>query len=150
MSSYTKSNAQQGRGTQLSIGSSPTAVLELKTIKLSGNKWDTEDTTNLNSSVKEFLATIQDAGEWDISGNRVSGDAGQEAIETAFASGALTAFTIQLPPLSGVQSTGDSYAFNAIVVERDFSIDVLKAVDFTCKLKVSGVVTMTAGTALGS
>lgn len=144
--SYTKSQAQYGRGTILAIGTTPITVAEVKTIKLSGRKWDTEDTTNLQSSAKEFLASIMDQGEWDIAGNRVSNDAGQIAMEAAFGSGALTNFTITLPKSGAQTTTGDVYGFSAVVVECDYAIDVLKAIDFTAKLKISGVMTMTAGT----
>lgn len=142
---YTKSNAQTGKGTQLAIGATPTPIMEVKSIKLSGNKWDTEDTTNMNSIEKEFVNTIMDPGEYSVAGNRVSSDSGQTAVETAFASGALTAFTITLPMTSAQTTKGDSYAFNALITERDFNFDVTKAIDFSLKLKVSGPITFTIG-----
>jgi predicted secreted protein len=142
---YIASQAQYGRGTVLAIGSTPTTVAEIKTIKLSGRKWDTEDTTNLQSSAKEFMASILDNGEWDLEGNRVSADAGQTAMEAAFVSGALSSFTITLPKTGAQTSKGDSWSFSAVITELDYSIDVTKAISFSCKLKISGTMTMTAG-----
>jgi hypothetical protein len=143
---YTKSAAITGAGTILSIGATPTPVAEIKSIKVSGRKWDTDDVTNMSSpGYKEFISTIIDPGEWALEGNRVSGDAGQAAMEAAFASGALTAFTVQLPVAGAQKTKGDCYTFNALVTEIDYSFETTKADSMSCKLKVSGAITLAVG-----
>lgn len=144
--SYTKSAAITGAGTILSIGTVPTPVAEIKTIKLSGRKWDTDDVTNMSSpGYKEFIATIIDPGEFALEGNRVSSDLGQVAMEAAFAAGNLNPFTVQLPKTSAQTTKGDAYTFSALVTEIDYNFETSKADSFSAKLKVSGAVLLVAG-----
>ena len=143
--SYNGSKAITGAGSILSIGSVPTAVGEIIDIKLSGRKWDTDDVTNMNSTMKEFISAIADPGEWSCTFNRVSADAGQVALEAAFASGVVTAFVIQLPKTAAQTTKGDSYTFNALVTEVNYSFEPTKADKGDCKLKVSGPITPVAG-----
>lgn len=148
--SYTKSQAGIGLGSILSIGSAGatptfTTVGEIKTINQSGRQVSTEDTTNLQSSAKEFIPTLVDSGTWDISGNRIGTDVGQIAMEAAFSSLALLPFTIQLPKQGSQTTKGDLFTFNALVQEANYSVAVDKAVTFTAKLKVSGAMTITPG-----
>jgi hypothetical protein len=147
MSTYTGSKGQVGLGTILSIGSTPTVVGEVKSLKLNGRKWDTDDSTNMQSLAKEFISTIQDPGEWDIDFTRVSNDVGQIALEAAFASGAITTFTIQLPvnTKAGQSTTGDKFAFNALVTEVPYNFETTKIDSGSCKLKMSGPMTITVG-----
>jgi hypothetical protein len=142
--SYTQSKAQNALGTTIGIGATPTIIGEVTSIKQSGAKNELEEVTNLQSTAKEWIGTLPDPGEWQIEGNRVSSDAGQVAVETAFASAATSQFTIQLPK-TGSQTTGDKYTFNGIVVERDFSFDTGKKMPFTAKIKVTGSITFTQG-----
>ena len=142
---YTGSKAQVALGTQISIGTSPTLIGEVKSIKQTGNQWDTEETTNLQSTAKEFLPTLQDSGEYQIDGNRVAGDAGQVALEAAFAAGSLQPFKVTIPKSALQTTTGDSYAFTAMVLSREFSYESTKVIPFSVKLKVSGPITFTAG-----
>ncbi len=146
MSSYTSSQAHPDLGTTIGIGATPTVIGEVKTIKQSGRKTDTEEVTNMNSTAKEFIPTIADWGEWDVEGNLVSSDAGIIAVETAFSSKAVSAFTIQRSKTATQVTSGDKYTFNAIVTELDYNFDAVKAATFSLKLKVSGVVTFIAGT----
>lgn len=149
---YTSSKSQIGLGTTLSIGSGTgtpetfTLIGELKTISQSGRSVSTEDVTNLQSGAKEFIPTLVDSGTYDISGNYVGGDAGQAALETAFASLVPHNFQLQLPKGPGQTTKGDVYTFLALVQEKDITLAVDKAVTFSAKLKVSGVVTSTPGT----
>jgi hypothetical protein len=147
MSTYTGSKGQVGLRTILSIGSTPTVVGEVKSLKLNGRKWDTDDSTNMQSLAKEFISTIQDPGEWDIDFTRVSNDVGQIALEAAFASGAITTFTIQLPvnTKAGQSTTGDKFAFNALVTEVPYNFETTKIDSGSCKLKMSGPMTITVG-----
>jgi hypothetical protein len=148
---YTGSLAGIGLGSVLSINtgtaSTPTwtAVGELRKLNLTGRQAGTADTTNFASAAREFKPTLIASGTWDIEGNRVGGDAGQVAMEAAFVGLAMKQFKIQLP-ISGAQTTtGDSFTFTALVEELDYSVEVDKVVMLTGKLKVSGVLTETAG-----
>ena len=129
------------------IGASPvyTSVGEVKSLNQSGRQVSTEDVTNMQSLAKEFIPTLVESGTWDIAGNRIGGDAGQIAMEGAFNGLTLVPFKIQLPKSGGQTTTGDLFAFTALVQELDYSLSVDKAVTFTAKLKVSGVITETAG-----
>ena len=148
--SYTKSAAGIGLGTILSIGTTGTTptftpVGELKTLNQSGRQVSTEDVTNLQSSAKEFIPTLVDSGTWDLSGNRIGGDAGQMAMEAAFSGLTILPFKIQLPKTAAQATAGDTFSFNALVQEVNYSVSVDKAVTFTGKLKVSGAITLTPG-----
>jgi hypothetical protein len=133
-----------GRGTTLGIGATPTLVAELKSIKLSGRKFDTEDVTSLDSQAREFIGSIADSGSWSLEGNRVGSDAGQTAMETAFAAGTVSQFTITLPK-TGTQTSGDKFTFDGLITGLDYSIGVTEATTFSAEIKVSGPITITPG-----
>lgn len=119
---------------------------EIKTANMNAGKWETADVTNFESGAdREFITTLRDNGTVDVSGNRVAGDAGQQAIESAYGSGALQAFTLALPKTSTQSVQGDTYTFSALVLSRDFSVDVAKEIDWKLSLKISGAVTYAAG-----
>jgi hypothetical protein len=151
---YTGSKAQAGRGSQLSIGGitgstgTETFVLvgEIKTSGISGAQWGTDDVTNFQSGAdQEFITTIRDNGTLDLAGNRVASDAGQVAVEAAFASGAKYDWKLVLPLALNQTATGDTYTFSALVQSREISVDTTKAIGWTVKLKVSGPVTLVTG-----
>lgn len=143
---YSSSQAQAGRGTSISIGSTPTLIGEVTDIPLNRGKWETTEVTNFESgSDAEFLATIRKPGPITIKGNRVSSDAGQVAVEAAYQSGALAQFTVQLVKTSAQTSSGDKYVFNALVLNSDFSIQPSKEIAFSLDLQISGPTTFTAG-----
>lgn len=147
--SYSKSQAGIGLGTLLLIGAAgaaPTTIVgEVKTIAQSGRQVATEDVTNLQSSAREFIPTLLDSGTWDLSGSRIGGNAGQIAMEAAFSGLTIVPFKIQLPKEGTQTTTGDTFTFNALVQESNFSVGVDKAITFTAKLKVSGAITPTPG-----
>ncbi|MGC1784452.1 MAG: hypothetical protein WA708_18150 [Acidobacteriaceae bacterium] len=146
---YTRSLAQAGRGSTLSIGATPTLIGEVRNAPMNRGKWKFADVTNFESgSDEEVLTTIRETGSVPMEGNRVSGDAGQVLVEAAYQSGALTAFVLTLP-VTAAQSTGDSYAFSAYVEGSDFTVDVEKEIDFKISLKISGGTVFTAGTVSG-
>ena len=143
---YTGSKAQAGRGSVLSIGATPTEVGEVKEVPLNRGKWDVIDTTNFDSgSDSEQLVTMRKPGTVNFKGNRVSSDAGQVLVETAYQSGALTAFVIQLPKTAAQTIAGDKYTFNAFVVGSDFTDTVTTAIEFSIELQISGPCTLTVG-----
>src|SRR5471030_1144504 len=109
---YTGSKAVAGLGTTLSIGAAPTLVGEISDISQSGRQNKTDSVTNLESVAEEFIGTLQSPGSWDVTFNRIAGDAGQLAMETAFATLALAAFVIQ-EPKGSFATAGPKWAFNA-------------------------------------
>jgi hypothetical protein len=143
---YTGSQAQAGRGSSLSIGSTPTLIGEIKEVPLNRGKWELIDTTNFESgSDSEQLVTIRKPGTVNFKGNRVSSDAGQVAVETAYQAGTLVAFVLQLPKTATQTTAGDKYTFNAFVVGSDFTDAVTAAVEFSIELQISGACTLTVG-----
>jgi predicted secreted protein len=150
---YTGSKAFTGKGTIFSIGTTGatptfTPVSELKTFAFSGAKNDTEDITNSDSlgRAREFLVTLLDSGEISITGNYVGGDAGQVAFRAAFNSGSILPFKMQLPTAPGQTTTGDLFTFSGLVVESNPDTQFDKAITFSAKVKISGMITITPGT----
>jgi hypothetical protein len=144
---YTGSLAIAGRGSVLSVGGTPTVVGEVKTSGQSGNAWGTADVTNFQSGPdREFITTVRDNGQMKLAGNRIALDAGQVIVEAAYASGAITAFTLQLPKTAAQTTNGDKYTFNALVESRSFDVDVTKEISWNVSLKISGAVTLVPGT----
>src|SRR6185437_4550393 len=108
--------------------------------------WDFVDTTNFESgSDAEMLSTIRKAPTIEMKGNRVAGDAGQVAVETAYQAGTISSFTVTLPKTSTQTTSGDKYVFNAYVKNCNFSIQTTKQIEFSISLQVSGPCTFTAG-----
>jgi hypothetical protein len=143
--SYNGSKAVTGAGSTLSIGTTPVLIGEITSLKLSGRKFGTDNATNMSSTVEEFIATIADMGEWACDFNRVSSDAGQIALEAAFAAGQLNPFTIQLEKTPTQTTSGDSYTFKALITECDYSFEPTKKQVGSCKLKISGGLTPVTG-----
>lgn len=145
--SYTGSQAQAGRGSTISIGATPTLIGEVTDLPISRGKWDFVDTTNLESgSDSEMLATIRKAATFTLKGNRVSSDAGQIAVETAYQSGAIATFVIQLPKTTAQTTAGDKYTFSAFIAGYEFQIAPTKQIDFSIDLQVSGPMVLVVGT----
>jgi hypothetical protein len=143
---YTGSKAQAGRGSLLSIGATPTPIGECADIPFNRPEWETVDTTNFDSGAdEEQLVTIRRAATFSVTGNRVSSDAGQTAAETAYQTGALTTFTLQLPKTTVQTTAGDKYAFSAFVKGSNFKLSPTGKIEFTLNLQTSGPVTLTPG-----
>ena len=147
---YTKSKAGIGLGTVLSIGdgADPEVFIpvgEIKTIGQSGRQVATEDVTNLDSPSREFIPTLLDSGAFDLTGSRIGTDAGQIALEAAFAGLQRPNFTITLPKAPGQTTVGDQFEFSGLVQESNFTLAVDKSVMFSAKIKVSGRVAETPG-----
>lgn len=152
--SYSHSLAGVGLSTLLAIGDGATTevfttVGELKTLNQTGRTVATEDVTNFQSTQREFIPTLLDEGTWDFTGNRVGTDSGQILMESAInaASGMkLHNFKITLPKTPVQTTSGDVFAFAALVQEISYQVSVEKAVTFSGKIKVSGAITVTPGT----
>jgi predicted secreted protein len=143
---YTASKAQAGRGSVFSIGGTPTEIGEVTDISFNRPEWDFVDVTNLDSgSDQEMLPTIRKATTFTVKGNRVAADAGQTAVETAYASAALAAFTLLLPKTATQTVSGDKYTFSAYVKNAAFDVAPTKQIEYNISLQTSGAVTYTAG-----
>jgi len=115
--------------------------------QFSGGKNDTEDVTNSDSTgrAKEFIVTLLDSGQLKCGGNYVGSDTGQQALRSAFLSGALTPFQLTLPKTAQQQNSGDTFAFSAVVEESNIDVQYDKAITWSGSLKISGIITFTAG-----
>ncbi len=125
-------------------------VAEIKTMSWSGAQADTEDVSNMDSpnAYKESVVTMLDSGEVSLSGNRISGDAGQTAFNTAYGNRAKISCKIELPiaTAAGQTAQGDVYTFDAWVTQPtlvDLQYD--KAITFSAKVKITGPVTLALG-----
>lgn len=143
---YAGSKAQAGRGSLLSVGATPTPVGEVADVPFNRPEWETVDITNFDSGIdEEQLVTIRRSATFSITGNRVSGDAGQVAVESAYQTGILTDFTFALPKTTLQTVSGDTYHFKAYVKGSNFKASPTAKVEFTLNLQTSGPVTLTAG-----
>lgn len=123
-----------------------TAVGEVGDVAFNRGKWMDDDVTNFESgSDKEIIETIRDNGDVTVSGNRVSGDAGQEAVESAYGAGTKSNFKLVLPKTPGQVTSGDTYTFSAFVISADFTVTTTKKIDYKVSLKTTGLVVFTAG-----
>jgi hypothetical protein len=144
--------AVSGLGTIIAISPTSstgtfTTIGEITNAPQSGRQTKTADVTNLQSSTAEFIATLIDSGTYEITMNRVSTDAGQTALETAFEALSRPWFKITLPKQGAQTTAGDSYTFQAVIEEKtDLSeLGPDKAIRSRVRLKVSGLVDYTAG-----
>lgn len=126
--------ATYAMGSKLLIGLN--AIVELTEIDGLEIKADTIDVTTLDSlGYKNYIQGTKDPGEVSIKGFFNPTDStGQIALYTALGTGALTAFTINLPSAMGV-----SWTFNGIVTAFKTGENMDDAVSFEGTIKVSGV-----------
>jgi hypothetical protein len=144
---YTGSKAQAGRGTTIGIGGTPTLIGEVTDIPMALPKWETAEVTNLDSgSDAEYITTIRKSSNFSVKGNRVASDAGQVAVQAAYATGTVSSFTVQLLKTGSQTTTGDKYVFNALVLSQSFDITPAKQIEYALDLQITGAVTYTAGT----
>jgi predicted secreted protein len=150
---YTGSKAFAGRGSAIQYSTNPpsvayTVLAEIKNVQFSGAKADLADVTNFQSgNFREFLPTLNDAGEVSISGNLIPNDTTEQAILGFFNSQTLVTFQVQLPAntAQGFATTLGTYTFKAYVVSFDYGIPVDKETTITLKLKITGSVTFATG-----
>lgn len=151
--SYNGSAAQASNLTAFNIntgsGSTPTwtVISEVTEFSVSGKANKTATVTNLQSTAEEFINTILAPGSYSLTFNRISADTGQAALYAQFVSGDLTKFEIVLPKTAAQTSSGDTYAFTALVEQFDdlSSVTPEKQIQSKVTLKVSGPVTFTVG-----
>src|ERR1051326_6147956 len=89
--SYTGTKAQSGNQATVSIGSGTslsgatyTAIGGGGEVNQSGTINKTDDATNVQATAEEFIPTILSPGMFQGTLNRISSDAGQQAVLTAF------------------------------------------------------------------
>jgi hypothetical protein len=144
----TKATAGKGLVFAINTGtaSSPTwtPVGESFDLTLNG-KMNTDEATSYESTAVERIATMPDGGEPSFSCNKVSTNAGQVAMQTAYAAGTLKSFKVTAPQETGQATSGDSWAFSAIVVEFNPSFKPDKKIPISGKLAISNGITFTAG-----
>ena len=146
MTTYAGSKAQAGRTSTISIGTAPTLIGECDQIPVDRGAWKMDDVTNFESgSDAEYLPIIRDGGKLELTGNRVSSDAGQVAVEAAYQNGSIQPFTVTLPETSADTTKGDTLTFNAYVMGSTFNVDLKGAIKFKLSLQVSGPMTLTPG-----
>ena len=153
--SYLGTQAQSGNQTVVNIntgtGGSPTwtPVGEIGNFTQSGTQNKSEDATNLQSQAEEFIPTILTPGKCAGVMNRVSGDAGQQAIRASFDAvpPTLVQYQVQLPKTKTQSTKGDSYTFLAMVEEFNDIGDInpTKIIKTQFSLKISGPITFTQG-----
>jgi predicted secreted protein len=97
------------------------------------------DTTDLDSSSKEKIIGVMDEGQFKISYNVVKGDAGQAALDTARASGAVCEIKLV--------TSATTYTFGAFVLTNEKGGAVDKQITGSAGLEITGSVVSTATTA---
>lgn len=144
--SFTDTGAAGTGGTPPASGAG-TVLGEVGDVQFNRGKWMDDDVTNFSSgSDKEIIETIRDNGDVTVSGNRVAGDAGQQAVEAAYSAGLKSNFSMVLPKTVAQTTKGDTYTFSAFVISADFTVNTTKKIDYKVSLKTTGLVSFTAGT----
>lgn len=136
--------AIRGKGTTLKFtpaGGAQVTVGKLTKVGEIAPEAEEVDVTTLDSTggYREYMQGWRDAGTIAVSGFFDSGDAGQTALRTAFASGAAGAFEVAF-------ADGSKSTFSAFV--KRFSVgsaEVDGAVGFSAQLRATGAITFTAG-----
>jgi hypothetical protein len=149
-----------GAGTVLSIGGVTdgsttetfTEILQVKTPNFSGAEATYDKITNLSSPksgkavVDELMPTTISSGTLELEGIYLPTDAGQAALNTAFATQDAYDFKVTLPVGPGQSTTGNVYSFSAYVKSPLLPIiSVDKATTFKTTLQITGIITLTLG-----
>ncbi len=132
-----------GHGSKFELGSgsgSPETFTEIDgvlSIELGSSKVDTVDSSTMKdtSRARSYIAGREDAGEYTVKGNFLPGNTSQVALRTAKDSAAHN-FKAIYPGAVATES------FSGIVTSFDITNPDDKNVEFTCKVKVSGEITI--------
>lgn len=119
-----------------------TPIGEVTSIKKSGQKRETDDATNMDSTsgYREYIGTIKDGGEYTIDYNFVPGNAGQASVSYLYESGDVVNWKLTMPNTKG------HFTFSAFIAEYgNFDFPVDKKATASLKVKVSGPVIETFG-----
>lgn len=150
--------AGTGAGAVLSMSTSSsgtyTPIAQVKTFQFSGQKWSYADITNAGSpSVgeglqNEYQPTLTNPGEIAIAGIVLPSDAGQQLLETAFASTTMYYFKLQLATQASLGQTtaGNLYAFSGYIEDNPLpDVQYDKELTFKCTVKLNSTITVTVG-----
>jgi hypothetical protein len=135
-----------GEGTQVFLGTPVgvepivyTLLGELGDLQSVGREWGVNDVTNFQSGMtKEKIKGLREPGQYNLTGNRIFGDASQAQLQTAFDDPRPYWFQVILPvnPASG---GGEIWTFAALVLSIDPpKIAPNKAIQFFSKLQATG------------
>jgi hypothetical protein len=148
----TASKGFTGSKTVLKIGT--TAIAQVKTLQLSGQKVSYDDISNLDSAalgtslvvIKEKLPATAEPGTLAIAGIYLPADAGYTALAAAYESQALSTFTIQLPKGPGQTTAGNLFTFSGFVAEMPVpDVQWDKTLSFKTTIELQGDITITPG-----
>ncbi len=131
-----------------------TALAQVKTLQLSGQKVSYDDISNLDTPVlgtsavqlKETLPATAEPGTLALAGVSLPAAAGYVALAAAYESQALSTFTIQLPKGPGQTTAGNLFTFSGYVSEMptpDVQWD--KTLTFKCTIELNTDVAVTPG-----
>jgi hypothetical protein len=131
-----------------------TALAQVKTLQLSGQKVSYEDISNLDTPtlgtsavpLKEKFPATAEPGTLAIGGVYLPMDAGYQALAAAYESQALSTFTIQLAKGPGQTTQGNLFTFSGYVSEMpnpDVQWD--KTLTFKCTVELNGDIAVTVG-----
>lgn len=106
------------------------------------DKVEFDDSTNLQSGAKEFLATLPDPGKCEVDLNRVSTDPGQAALQTLKASATRTDYAVVFPInlAAGQTTAGDQRKFQAYVEQLHPTVKANKKIMSKFSLQITGVI----------
>jgi predicted secreted protein len=121
-------------------GASPevfTAITEVQTASFSGDKVDTVDVTHAASpgAHREFIATLDDNGEFQFTANLLPTDTTQINLKTKRDAKLPINWQVVLPASLG------KFSFAGLIVSIDRSLDFTKEAKLTVKVKITGALT---------
>ena len=119
-------------------GGEQATVVRLTSVGEIAPEAEAVDVTTLDSAggYREYIQGFRDSGELELTGFHDKSDAGQEALRSAFASGAAGAAEISF-------ADGTKVSFSAIVKRHTIgAAEVDGAVGFGAVLRISGAVTV--------
>jgi len=102
-----------------------------------------DDTTNLQSTAKEFLAILADPGKLTCTVNRVSTDTGQADVLTSFHAASRLTYQVLFPVnlAAGQTTTGDARQFLAYVEQISPDVKTDKKITSKFTLQITGPIT---------
>lgn len=149
---YAGSKAQVSQGTTLWINptnASPPVWVQIGEPKNAtfSDKNEFDESTNLSSAAKEFVATLPDPGGVDVELNRVSTDEGQAAVLASYHATppTLLQYLVVFPLEPGQTVNPDAREFKAYVESYTPDVKVNKIVLEKFRLKISGPITEIEG-----
>lgn len=149
---YAGSKAQSSQGTGIWINplnaSPPTWIFIGEPLGAQfSDKAQFDDSTNLQSTAKEFLSILDDPGKLSVKLNRVSNDAGQVALQAAKVGHTRDGYSVVFPKnaLAGQTTAGDQRNFLAYVEELSPQIESNKKIGSSFTLQISGGITDVEG-----